>query len=153
MEIQIKTSSLYSCDLFFHAYLTDFPDISKSSTDNAHILVICGLEKVSVQASYKSPTLLIMDKANEQKLVSLGGIFITDQIECPIERFKMFSDASLASSWSEISKIELKLPNDINEAQLSVNRGTPFRSKVYILSQSTGYNPNVLENAIGWKPA
>ena len=119
MEIKIKTSSLFtSCDLSFHASLADFPDITKSSTDHAEISVRCGLENVLVQSINQSPILLVLNKANEEYLVSLKESFISDQNYCPIESFKMFSDASLTSIWSETSKIELKLPIDINEVHL-----------------------------------
>ena len=84
-----------------------------------------------------------MGKANKKHLVSLIGIFITDQTECPIESFSAFADASLTTAWSETTKIELKLPNEINGVYLSINKATPFRSNMYIFSQSTGYNLNV----------
>ena len=78
MEIKIKTLSLYSCDLSFHAYLTDFTDITKSSSNAAEISVRCGFEKVLIQHNIKSPILLVLDKTNVQHFVSLVGIFISD---------------------------------------------------------------------------
>ena len=84
-----------------------------------------------------------MDKADVQYPVSLAGVFITDKTECPVESLNIFSDKDLSTIWTETSKIELKVPNEIKDANLSVNRATPFRSKVYIQSQSTGYNLNI----------
>ena len=76
MEIQIKTSSLISsCDLSFHAHLTDFPSITKSSTNAARISVRCGIEKVSVQDGNESPILLVLVQAIFKYSESLKGIF------------------------------------------------------------------------------
>ena len=50
MQIKIKTSTLFSCDLNFHAQLVDLPDITKSSSNTAELSLRCGLENVSVKA-------------------------------------------------------------------------------------------------------
>ena len=58
--------------------------------------------------------------------------------------------------WSETSKIELKLPNDMTQAHLEINRADAFRTFIYIIGQSTGYNLNIQEearNPVGWKPS
>ena len=102
MEIKIKTSSLFQqCDLSFHASLTDFADIVKSSTNAAQITVRCGLEKVSVKSINENPIHLVLEKTNFKILKSLVGIFFTNEPLCPVESLNIFSDESLTTVWSE----------------------------------------------------